>query len=59
MLAKTQHQLDFMIDNIRPLSDAVQAYVSFPSLRTDVLTCDSYDDFNSMKYQKIIFEADK
>ncbi|ETS79695.1 hypothetical protein PFICI_09548 [Pestalotiopsis fici W106-1] len=43
VLAKKQHDLDFMIDNIRPMSDAVQAY----------------DDFHNMKYQKIIFEPGK
>lgn len=42
-LEKNQHKLDFMIDNIRPLSDAVVAY----------------DEFNNMKYHKIVFEADK
>lgn len=33
----------FMVNDIRPLSQAVQAY----------------DDFNQMKSQKIIFEAGK
>ncbi|EPS31666.1 hypothetical protein PDE_06623 [Penicillium oxalicum 114-2] len=43
LLVKKQDMLDFMADDIRPLSQAVQAY----------------DDFNGMKSQKIIFEADK
>ncbi|KAK6367176.1 hypothetical protein LTR64_008036 [Lithohypha guttulata] len=43
MLEKNQDKLDFMIDNIRPLSEAVPAY----------------DEFNNMKYHKIVFEADK
>ncbi|KAJ5613385.1 hypothetical protein N7510_006579 [Penicillium lagena] len=43
LLAKKQDQLDFMSHDIRPLSQAVQAY----------------DDFNHMKCQKVIFEAGK
>ncbi|VUC32806.1 unnamed protein product [Clonostachys rosea] len=43
MLEKKQNELDFMVDNIRPISDAVQAY----------------DDFHNMRYQKIIFEPGK
>ncbi|PKY00232.1 threonine dehydrogenase [Aspergillus campestris IBT 28561] len=42
-LVKKQDLLDFMTADIRPLSQAVQAY----------------DDFNHMKSQKIIFEAGK
>lgn len=43
LLAKKQNVLDFMAEDIRPLSQAVQAY----------------DDFNNMRCQKVIFEADK
>jgi len=43
MLAKTQDQLDFMVENIKPMSEAVKWY----------------DEFNSMRVQKIVFEADK
>ncbi|KAJ6008289.1 hypothetical protein N7540_012265 [Penicillium herquei] len=42
-LARKQDDLDFMTEDIRPLSQAVQAY----------------DDFNNMRCQKVIFEADK
>ncbi|KAE8350559.1 chaperonin 10-like protein [Aspergillus coremiiformis] len=42
-LVRKQHALGFMVDDIRPLSQATQAY----------------DDFNHMKSQKIIFEAGK
>ncbi|GES64768.1 zinc-containing alcohol dehydrogenase [Aspergillus terreus] len=43
LLVKKQDTLDFMVQDIRPLSQAVQAY----------------DDFNQMKSQKIIFEPGK
>ncbi|KAL4902114.1 hypothetical protein BDW74DRAFT_67140 [Aspergillus multicolor] len=43
LLEKKQDALDFMTSDIRPLSEALQAY----------------DDFNQMKSQKIIFEAGK
>ncbi|KAF7712274.1 Zinc-type alcohol dehydrogenase [Penicillium ucsense] len=43
LLAKKQHMLDFMSEDIRPLSQAVKAY----------------DDFNTMKSQKIVFEANR
>ncbi|KAJ5987740.1 hypothetical protein N7481_002950 [Penicillium waksmanii] len=43
LLVKKQETLNFMAEDIRPLSQAVQAY----------------DDFNQMKSQKIVFEADK
>ncbi|KAJ5564441.1 hypothetical protein N7513_000683 [Penicillium frequentans] len=43
LLAKKQDVLNFMSDDIRPLSQAVQAF----------------DDFNNMRCQKVIFEADK
>ncbi|KAJ5195603.1 uncharacterized protein N7498_009041 [Penicillium cinerascens] len=43
LLAKKQDVLNFMSHDIRPLSQAVQAY----------------DDFNHMQSQKVIFEADK
>ncbi|KAF3387687.1 hypothetical protein F1880_001689 [Penicillium rolfsii] len=43
LLAKKQDVLNFLSEDIRPLSQAVQAY----------------DDFNQMKCQKVIFEADK
>lgn len=43
VLARKQDKLDFMAHDIRPLSQAVQAY----------------DDFDNMRSQKIIFEADK
>lgn len=43
MLAKKQDQLDFMTHNIKPLSEAVKWY----------------DEFNQMKVQKVVFEADK
>ncbi|CEJ62251.1 Putative Threonine dehydrogenase [Penicillium brasilianum] len=43
LLAKKQDVLNFMSEDIRPLSQAVQAY----------------EDFNQMKSQKVIFEADK
>jgi len=43
MLAKKQDQLDFMTHNIKPLSEAVHWY----------------DEFNQMKVQKVVFEADK
>ncbi|KAJ5991574.1 hypothetical protein N7522_011781 [Penicillium canescens] len=43
LLAKKQDVLNFMTHDIRPLSQAVQAY----------------DDFNEMRSQKVIFEADK
>ncbi|PYH91149.1 zinc-containing alcohol dehydrogenase [Aspergillus ellipticus CBS 707.79] len=43
MLGKKQDMMDFMVTDLRPLSQAVQAY----------------DDFNHMRSQKIIFEADK
>jgi hypothetical protein len=42
-LAKHQHKLDFMFENIVPLSKAVEYY----------------DLFNQMKVQKVVFEADK
>ncbi|RMJ23460.1 alcohol dehydrogenase [Aspergillus sp. HF37] len=42
-LEKKQDILDFMVTDIRPLSQAVQ----------------SYDDFNNMRSQKIIFEISK
>lgn len=42
-LAKHQHKLDFMADNIKPMSDAAKWY----------------DEFNQMKVHKIVFEADK
>ncbi|RVX69924.1 hypothetical protein B0A52_05759 [Exophiala mesophila] len=41
LLAEKQDSLDFMVGDIRPLSQAVQAY----------------DDFNQMKTQKVIFDA--
>lgn len=43
MLAKKQDQLDFMTENIKPMSEAVKWY----------------DEFNNMKVQKVVFEADK
>lgn len=43
MLAKKQDQLDFMTDNIKPLSEAVEWY----------------EAFNEMKVQKVVFEAAK
>ncbi|RAL00017.1 alcohol dehydrogenase family protein [Aspergillus ibericus CBS 121593] len=43
MLAKKQDILDFMVTDVRPLSQAIQAY----------------DDFNHMRSQKIIFEGGK
>lgn len=43
LLVKKQDSMNFMAEDIRPLSQAVQAY----------------DDFNQMKSQKIVFEADK
>ncbi|KAJ6155221.1 hypothetical protein N7470_005787 [Penicillium chermesinum] len=43
LLAKKQDTLNFMAEDIRPLSQAIQAY----------------DDFNNMRSQKIVFEADK
>ncbi|KAJ5316523.1 hypothetical protein N7508_001031 [Penicillium antarcticum] len=43
LLAKKQDVLNFMTHDIRPLSQAIQAY----------------DDFNEMRSQKVIFEADK
>ncbi|KIW25150.1 uncharacterized protein PV07_10814 [Cladophialophora immunda] len=43
MLAKKQDQLDFMTDNIKPLTEAVKWY----------------DEFNNMRVQKVVFEADK
>ncbi|KAH6869047.1 chaperonin 10-like protein [Thelonectria olida] len=43
LLEKKQHLLDFMTETIMPLSEAVQGY----------------ELFNSMKVQKVIFEADK
>jgi len=43
MLAKKQDQLDFMTENVKPLSEAVKWY----------------DHFNNMKVQKVVFEADK
>ncbi|KAJ5142404.1 hypothetical protein N7526_003399, partial [Penicillium atrosanguineum] len=43
LLAKKQDVLNFMSHDIRPLSQAVQAY----------------DDFNHMRSQKVIFEADR
>ncbi|KAL4982680.1 chaperonin 10-like protein [Aspergillus falconensis] len=43
LLEKKQDTLDFMVKDIRPLSQALQAY----------------DDFNQMRSQKIIFEAGK
>ncbi|OAL35631.1 hypothetical protein AYO20_05012 [Fonsecaea nubica] len=43
MLVKKQDQLDFMTDNIKPLSEAVKWY----------------DEFNNMRVQKVVFEADK
>ncbi|EXJ73151.1 uncharacterized protein A1O5_04301 [Cladophialophora psammophila CBS 110553] len=43
MLAKKQDQLDFMTDNLKPLSEAVKWY----------------DEFNNMRVQKVVFEADK
>jgi threonine dehydrogenase-like Zn-dependent dehydrogenase len=43
MLEKKQDQLDFMTDNIKPLSEAVKWY----------------DEFNNMRVQKVVFEADK
>ena len=42
-LAKHQHKLDFMFENIVPMSKAVEYY----------------DLFNNMKVQKVVFEADK
>lgn len=43
MLKKKQHLLDFMTDNIMPMSDAIKGY----------------EIFNDMKVQKVIFEAQK
>ncbi|PWY66723.1 zinc-containing alcohol dehydrogenase [Aspergillus heteromorphus CBS 117.55] len=43
MLVDKQDVMDFMVKDVRPLSQAVQAY----------------DDFNHMRSQKIIFEAGK
>ncbi|KAF9890575.1 hypothetical protein FE257_005706 [Aspergillus nanangensis] len=43
MLVKKQDTLNFMVEDIRPLSQAAQAY----------------DDFNQMKSQKILFEGGK
>ncbi|CEL03878.1 chaperonin 10-like protein [Aspergillus pseudodeflectus] len=43
LLEKKQDILDFMVTDIRPLSEALQGY----------------DDFNQMKSQKIIFEGGK
>ena len=43
MLAKKQDQLDFMTHTIKPMSEAVNWY----------------DEFNQMKVQKVVFEADK
>ncbi|KAF7593220.1 hypothetical protein BBP40_011850 [Aspergillus hancockii] len=43
LLVRKQDSLDFMVGDIRPLSQAIEAY----------------DDFNQMKSQKIIFEAGK
>ncbi|EXJ95883.1 hypothetical protein A1O1_01008 [Capronia coronata CBS 617.96] len=43
MLVKNQHQLDFMTENIKPLSEAVKWY----------------DEFNNMRVQKIVFEPGK
>jgi len=43
MLAKKQDQLDFMTENIKPMSEAVEWYTAF----------------NEMKVQKVVFEADK
>ncbi|KAI1611265.1 S-glutathione dehydrogenase [Exophiala viscosa] len=43
MLAKKQHQLNFMADNIKPMSEAPKWY----------------EEFNNMKVQKVVFEADK
>ncbi|OGM49936.1 alcohol dehydrogenase [Aspergillus bombycis] len=43
LLVRKQDSLEFMVGDIRPLSQAIQAY----------------DDFNQMKSQKIIFEAGK
>lgn len=52
-----------MIDNIRPLSEAVPAYVALLSLTflglSANLMCVRYDEFNNMKFHKIVFEADK
>ncbi|RSL92686.1 hypothetical protein CEP52_013676 [Fusarium oligoseptatum] len=64
VLVKKQHELDFMIDNVRPMSDAVQAYVPDTRPNRDFLTdlipsSLSYDDFHNMKYQTIIFEPGK
>ncbi|KAL2438851.1 Medium chain reductase/dehydrogenase ucsI [Exophiala dermatitidis] len=41
-LVKNQHKLEFMTENIKPLSEAPKWY----------------DEFNNMKVQKIVFEAD-
>ncbi|KKK15095.1 putative zinc-containing alcohol dehydrogenase [Aspergillus ochraceoroseus] len=43
LLVKKQDVFDFMVNDIRPLSEALQAY----------------DDFNQMKTQKVIFEGGK
>ncbi|KIW96512.1 uncharacterized protein Z519_03581 [Cladophialophora bantiana CBS 173.52] len=43
MLARKQDKLDFMTDNIKPLSEAVKWY----------------NEFNNMRVQKVVFEADK
>ncbi|OJI96484.1 hypothetical protein ASPVEDRAFT_48666 [Aspergillus versicolor CBS 583.65] len=43
LFAKKQDVFDFMVADVRPLSQALQ----------------SYDDFNHMRSQKIIFEANK
>ena len=42
-LARHQHELDFMFENIVPLSKAVEYY----------------DLFNQMKVQKVVFEGNK
>jgi threonine dehydrogenase-like Zn-dependent dehydrogenase len=43
MLQKKQHLLDFMAGKIMPMSQAVEGY----------------ELFNSMKVQKVVFEAQK
>lgn len=51
-----------MTCDIRPLSQAVQAYVILPYQEPDqtrLLSASSYDDFNHTRCQKVIFEAGK
>lgn len=43
MLQKKQHLLEFMADKIMPMSEALEGY----------------ELFNTMKVQKVVFEAQK